>query len=164
MPASAAPPGCHVHDAIQAISATRRGRRLAPILSSIRRAGVISGRGWSRESGGPPTSGQAPNRYWPFSVLGQFDGGRIVHWKTDGPGRIFDGCPSSDQLSWRGKIPDRAGVSIFCGPMGKRKQSRASLPSMTRPSGLMSTLGRGREIRMTSHPKRPRDPNQLVNW
>ena len=53
MPASAAPPGCHVHNAIQAISATRRGRRPAPISSSTKRAGVISGRGWSREFDDP---------------------------------------------------------------------------------------------------------------
>ena len=33
---------------------------------------------------------------------------------------------------------------------------------MTQLSGLLSTQGRGRKIRMTSHPKRPRDPNQLA--
>src|SRR5207302_4294920 len=33
--------------------------------------------------------------------------------------RIFDGCSISDQLSWRGKIPELAGGSIFCGPMVK---------------------------------------------
>jgi hypothetical protein len=36
-------------------------------------------------------------------------------------GRIFVRCPSSDQLSWRGKIPGLAGESIFYGPMAKRK-------------------------------------------
>ena len=35
--------------------------------------------------------------------------------------RLFEGCPSSDQLSWLGKIPVLAGGSIFCGPMAKRK-------------------------------------------
>jgi hypothetical protein len=51
---------------------------------------------------------------------------------------MFDGCPSSDQLLWRGKIPGLAGVSIFCGPMAKRKQSRDLLRNMTRLSGLLS--------------------------
>jgi hypothetical protein len=32
---------------------------------------------------------------------------------------------------------------------------------MTRASGLLSTPGRGTEIR-TTHPKRPRDPNHLA--
>jgi hypothetical protein len=77
---------------------------------------------------------------------------------------IFMGCSSSDQLSGRGKIPDLAGRSIFCGRMAKRKSSRALLRNMTRLSGLliMSTLRRGREIRKANHPKRPRDPNQLT--
>src|SRR5258708_6777827 len=57
----------------------------------------------------------------PAWVVGQFDYGRIVHWKTDCPRRIFGGCPSSDQLSWRGKIPGLAGELIFYGPMAKRK-------------------------------------------
>ena len=35
--------------------------------------------------------------------------------------RIFVECPSSDQLSWHGKIPGLAGASIFYGPMAKRK-------------------------------------------
>src|ERR1700730_1382130 len=61
--------------------------------------------------------------------------------------RIFDRCSSSDQLSWLGKIPDLAGGSIFYGPMAKRKRSRVSLPSMTRSSGLLSTLTRGRGTR-----------------
>jgi hypothetical protein len=77
---------------------------------------------------------------------------------------IFMGCSSSDQLSGRGKIPDLAGRSIFYGRMAKRKSSRALLRNMTRSSGLltMSTLRRGREIRMTNQPKRPRDPNQIT--
>jgi hypothetical protein len=33
---------------------------------------------------------------------------------------------------------------------------------MTRSYGLLSTLRRGRKIRITSHPKRPRDPNQFA--
>ena len=73
---------------------------------------------------------------------------------------IFMQCSSSDQLSGRGKIPDLAGRSIFYGRMAKRKSSRALLRNMTRLSGLltMSTLRRGRRIRMTIHPQRPRDP------
>jgi hypothetical protein len=51
---------------------------------------------------------------------------------------MFDGCPSSDQLLWRGKIPGLAGVSIFCGPMAKRKQSKDLLRNMTRLSGLLT--------------------------
>jgi hypothetical protein len=34
---------------------------------------------------------------------------------------------------------------------------------MTRPSGLLSTLRHGREIRTTNHPKRPRD-RELANF
>jgi 3-isopropylmalate/(R)-2-methylmalate dehydratase large subunit len=50
--------------------------------------------------------------------------------------RIFEECSRSDQLSWRGKIPELAGALIFYGPMAKRKQSRAFSRNMTRVSGL----------------------------
>ena len=34
---------------------------------------------------------------------------------------------------------------------------------MTQLSGLLSILGRGREMQMTSYPERPRDPNNEPN-
>src|ERR1700674_5276008 len=54
-------------------------------------------------------------------------------WQDDWlePGRrrrIFEGCPSSDHPSCRGKIPDLAGWSMFFGLMARRKWSRVSPP------------------------------------
>src|ERR1700730_8055013 len=61
-------------------------------------------------------------------------------WQDDWlePGRrrrIFEGCPSSDQPSCRGKIPDLAGWSMFFGLMARRKWSRVSPPKNRRLSG-----------------------------
>jgi hypothetical protein len=56
---------------------------------------------------------------------------------------MFERCPSSNQLSWRGRIPDLAGESIFYGRTVKRKSSKALLRNMTPSSGLLSTLRRG---------------------
>ena len=77
----------------------------------------------------------SPVRLWQESWLESFQ-----------HGRIFVRCPSSDQLSWRGKIPVLAGRLIFYGPTAKRKWSRVSLPSMTQSSGLLSTRRRTSQL------------------
>src|SRR5271166_2632632 len=46
--------------------------------------------------------------------------------------------------------------------MGKRKSLRVLLPRVTRLSGLLSIQRRGGEIRMTTHPKRPRDQPKAI--
>jgi hypothetical protein len=56
---------------------------------------------------------------------------------------MFEGCPSSNQPSWHGRILDLAGESVFYGRTAKRKSSRASLRNMTPSSGLLSTLRPG---------------------
>jgi hypothetical protein len=77
---------------------------------------------------------------------GQFDCGRLTVLSRAATGairRMFEEQPTwSNQLSWRGNIPELAGVLIFYGPMAKRKQSRAFARNMTRVSGLLSTRGR----------------------
>ena len=75
---------------------------------------------------------------------GLFDCGSVPYWKS---------------CHW---LPMWARVSISYGPMAKRKQSRALLRNLRRFSGLLSTPGRSKEIRITPQPNRPRDANQLA--
>jgi len=87
--------------------------------------------------------------------------GLAGHVRLAGLNRATDGayseaCSSSDQRSRLGKIQERAGGSIFFGPTAKRKWSKALSRNMTRSVGLLITRGRGGEMHMTSHPKRPR--------
>src|ERR1700736_4618431 len=84
-------------------------------------------------------------------------------WQDDWlePGRrrrIIEGCPSSDQPSWREKIPDLAGWSMFFGLMARRKWSRVSPPKNRPPSGSPNIPRNGWETPNDREKTRRREP------
>jgi len=63
---------------------------------------------------------------------------------------VLKGFGSKSQLSWRGKIPGLAEVSIFCGP-----RRRNEVIDMTRVKWIAEHSEARQEIRVRSHPKTP---------
>jgi hypothetical protein len=130
---------------------TARGSRRARFRCRARRMGRRSTGHQIKARGSSATQDEARRRSRVDEIVaGQCVCGRIAGLNPAVTGAIFVGCSTSDQLSWLGKIPDLAGGSIFYGPMAKRKRSRVSSPSMTRSSGLLSTLRLGRGTRTSS--------------